>query len=850
MQRGGTDFNAQDLVSRLSSEDPEVTNGVLQVAHSIFKRWRPLFRSDELFTEINHVLSKFGTPFLNLLSSTDAAITQHASNKPALQQHMAVLDTSMKVLHDLSCQDLPDVLADNLDGVASLLEKYLKYENPLLQTDDESEAGQLEFVKSGIFGLLTLYIQKYDGDIKKYLPSYIATSWNLLTGLSPDTKNDILASRAMNFLTRVTASKEYAENFNNEDTLKQVVEKAILPNIALRESDVELFEDEPIEYIRRDLEGADSETRRRAATDFLRQLMEQFQERVTDVTMQYITHYIQEYTSNPTSNWKSKDTAVYLFCSIAAVGTVTSAEGVKTTNSHVNIIDFFQNHIAQDLTSDPSHAILQVDAVKYLYIFRSQLSRDQWSQAFPMLVRHLASQNYVVHTYCAIAVERILVLTNGPHEPVIPRSSVAPLAEDTLKQLFKLITKDTAAEKIQENEFLMRCVMRILIVIREDVLPLVDLLLPYFTNILNIIRHNPSNPRFYYYMFESIGALIRFAAPASPERLESTLYNPFALILQESIEEFMPYVFQLFAALLESNPSGTLSDFYKGLIGPILTPALWQSKGNVPALTRFLCALVSRGADTITSNNQIEPVLGTFQLLISSKAHETYAFDLLETIVESFATSSIFTYFHEIFKMILMRLSSSKTEALTLRFVRLYHFISSSPPTQYHTEPPLHADTVISVFEGIQPAVFVQLYTGIILPDTQKLSRPLDRKIAVISFTKTLADSHAFAEKYAKGWGYTAEALLKLMIDPPVPPAADDLIADQDVDDSSFGVGFTQLRTCKRPPKDPFPEATDMRRWIAGYLNQAAQRNGRLGEFVQQRLSEETRGAFAQLMQA
>ena len=54
----------QDLVSRLTPNNTTVNNGVLQVAHSIFKRWRPLMRSDDLFTEINHVLSRFGEPFL------------------------------------------------------------------------------------------------------------------------------------------------------------------------------------------------------------------------------------------------------------------------------------------------------------------------------------------------------------------------------------------------------------------------------------------------------------------------------------------------------------------------------------------------------------------------------------------------------------------------------------------------------------------------------------------------------------------------------------------------------------------------------------------------------------------
>ena len=57
----------QDLVSRFSDTDPKVNVGVLEVAHSIFVRWRPLYRTDELYTEINHVLNNFGEPYVRLL---------------------------------------------------------------------------------------------------------------------------------------------------------------------------------------------------------------------------------------------------------------------------------------------------------------------------------------------------------------------------------------------------------------------------------------------------------------------------------------------------------------------------------------------------------------------------------------------------------------------------------------------------------------------------------------------------------------------------------------------------------------------------------------------------------------
>lgn len=61
-------MRSQDLVSRLTPDNYKVNNGVLEVAHSIFVRWRPLYRSDALYAEINHVLNTFAVPFLNLLS--------------------------------------------------------------------------------------------------------------------------------------------------------------------------------------------------------------------------------------------------------------------------------------------------------------------------------------------------------------------------------------------------------------------------------------------------------------------------------------------------------------------------------------------------------------------------------------------------------------------------------------------------------------------------------------------------------------------------------------------------------------------------------------------------------------
>lgn len=305
------------------------------------------------------------------------------------------------------------------------------------------------------------------------------------------------------------------------------------------------------------------------------------------------------------------------------------------------------------------------------------MSKSIWQSAFPLLVDHLGYPNHVVYTYAAIAVERTLSLTSATGETMIAREDVVRLAKDLLQHLFKLITKDSAPEKIQENEFLMRCVMRVLIVVRENVRAISDMVLKNFVTITMVIRHNPSNPRFYYYHFEAMGALIRFAASGQSEKFETVLYQPFGDILQANVEEFMPYVFQLFAALLEANPAGALPDTYKGLIGPLLTPALWEQRGNIPALVRLLSSIVPRGADEILKNNRIEPILGIFQLLIASKVNDIHGFDLLEVLLSTFPASTLQNYYTQIVSLMLTRLSNSKTESFTIRFIRFYHFVAA-----------------------------------------------------------------------------------------------------------------------------------------------------------------------------
>src|SRR5271156_1934634 len=481
------DTLVDDLVSRLTPDNIVVNTGVLQVAHSIFSRWRPLFRSDELYTEINHVLTKFAKPYLSLWQSLDAYIESSKSNKEALQQAFNELDLVLRLFYDLSCQDLPPDFADKIGEIAALLLKYLVYDNSLLHTDDDSEAGPLENTKANIFEALSLYVGKYYEDFGSHVRAFVESSWTLLTTTGSEPKNDILVSKALQFLTSVTRINEQAQTFSDSGIQTQIVEKVILPNLTLRDSDIEMFEDEPIEFIRRDLEGSDSETRRRAASDFLRQLSDQFESSVTNIVMTFVARSLQEYANSPQAQWRGKDMAVDLFYATAAKGVPTATHGITNVNGSVDIGKFFSDYLVNDLSNASAQPLLKVDAIKFLYVFRSLITKEQWLQVMSLLVNHLGNPNYCVYTYAAVTVERVLALTDENGKPMIDTAQIAPLAKDLLEHLFSLIEKTPAPEKVQENEFLIRCIMRVLVFLREGVTSVAKISLEHLINITNII---------------------------------------------------------------------------------------------------------------------------------------------------------------------------------------------------------------------------------------------------------------------------------------------------------------------------------------------------------------------------
>lgn len=798
-----------DLVSRLSQEDMIVNRGVLTVAHSIFKRWRPLFRSDELFLEIKMVLDVFTEPFLKLLQLVDEKITQHEKDSQELTLLFEVLLILIKLYYDFNCQDIPEFFEDNVRTGMGIFHKFLSYENPLLDDPEETEhASVLVKVKSAIQELVQLYTTRYDDVFGPMVSEFIQITWNLLTSLSNQPKNDLLVSKSLAFLTAVCRNPSYFELFNNEDAMNNITEHIILPNVILREEDIELFEDDPIEYIRRDLEGSDTETRRRACTDFLNELKEKNESLVTAIVMNHVSKFHEQYLNNPQQSWIYKDLFVYIFTALAINGHMTHT-GVSSTNSLLNVVDFFSNHVYPDLISDTVvHSIIKVDAIKFINTFRNQLSKEQMIELLPVLAQFLESNEYVVYTYAAVTIERILTIRENITSTkfVFSKKDLVGSAEVLLNNLFQLISKQgNTPEKLAENEFLMRAVFRVLQTAEESVKSSYLDFTTKLISIVAIISKNPSNPRFSHYTFEAIGTILSYSDESAILLIDSIMPT-FLNILNEDIQEFIPYVFQILSYFVEKT--SIVPDTIKQMSQLLLTPTAWDLKGNVPAINRLLRCLIQVSPSIYPD---LIPVLGVFQRLIASKAFEVFGFELLESLMIYIEPERLRPYLKEIAVLLLKRLQSSKTDRYVRKLIVFLGTLSIKFGSSF----------VIQFIDQVQDGVFEQIWMSFIVKGVTTIGNPLDRKVALLGVTVMVTSSNDLFEKYPNTIAPTVSALINATLSSNINTLKSEHIDPDHMEEiTTFGSTFSRLISVLEKPYDPSPEVNG-NDGIKQYVSQA-----------------------------
>mmetsp|Transcript_1332 Transcript_1332/g.2876 ORF Transcript_1332/g.2876 Transcript_1332/m.2876 type:complete len:983 (+) Transcript_1332:67-3015(+) len=796
-----------DLIAKFGDGNWDVINGVLLTANSIIKRFRYVQRSDELYADILYVLKRLQEPLTKLFATVVSQLdnAQLANNAAELTARLSALRSINRIFYSLNYQDLPEYFEDHMGEWMAGFAKLLEYKNPILvDEDEEMQPGPIDNVQVSVVQNLNLYGNKDEEPFIPYLPQFTSLVWNLLMTVTPLSKHDALATTSIRFLSSLIGKLMHRKLFEGEGTLREIFVKIVIPNLAIREIDEERFEDDPAEFILSDMESSDTESRRKCTQELLRAMCRQFEAQTTGICSEHVSQMLGQFAADG-DQWKMKDVAIHLMLGIA-IRAESAQFGVSQVNEGVNVMDFFSGHVLTELQEADMtvRPMVKATSIKFVSIFRNQFTKEQFGALMPLLIAHLGSGFVVVQTYAAAAIEKMLTAkVDGPNNTKVSKIGGAEL-KPFLSPLFTGLFSIVDNANLNENEYVMKCVMRALNVAKDDLMEVVQVVLEKLTTALARVAKNPKNPQYNHFLFESIAVLIRAVCTqhsAHTAAFEQFLFPPFQTVLQMEVVEFTPYVFQLLAQILEFRPEGAgLGEAYTSLFPPLLTPTLWERKGNVPALTRLLTAYLNKGPNDLVPH--LLGILGVFQKLVSSKANEQYAFDLLRGIVMYMHQEVFMPRMKDILQILMMKLQQSKTPkyvGLITHFFAL--FIGKFGPQAY-----------LDQLNQLQPGMGLMLLVQVWVPRLQAASPTrLEAKTQMVGLTKLLCETPALLAD-ANGqqiWSQILFCAVKIVCSPDSHLGA--LSAQDNDDDAEIGYDatFSVLHFATRPARDPFPEVQD-----------------------------------------
>ena len=447
------------LIEKLNSQDLVVIVGVLETANSILKRFRYVQKSDALYVKLKYVLETFQEPLLKVLYDVrqhDKGILKSRPSK--LEAAVFCPQTKHPHLFSLNWQDIPEYFEDHMKEWMAEFHHFLSYDNAALRDPhEEDEPDAIDELQTAIVENIKLYAEKYEEEFQPFLQQFTTDVWTLLVSKSTTQKYDRLVTTSIAFLSSITSKPMHRGLFQSPDTLKSICEKIVFPNITLRESDVELFEDNPVDYIRRDIEGSDSDTRRRSACDLVRSLTKNFEDETCKVCMAYIQHLLTSYQSNPASNWAMKDTAINMVIALSVRATVAN-KGASKVSDKIPFIQFAETYI-YPAWETPARAIKITSCSHRLSSssarFATSCPKTTLRSCSPSWQNVISSPNFVVHSYAAHTIERFFSMKTANSADLTPN-----LLQTLLGNIFSAMERPG----YPSNEHLMKCCMRIVVV--------------------------------------------------------------------------------------------------------------------------------------------------------------------------------------------------------------------------------------------------------------------------------------------------------------------------------------------------------------------------------------------------
>ena len=819
-----------------SQRDWSTIEGVLTTANTIFKKYRQAYKSEALYKELKYALDGFATPLLQLtLEAVDALTTATSNNDtPTCVSLLKCIRLVCRIFFSLNSQELPEVFEDDMDKWMGAFHGLLAYENVAL--DGLNEGSPSDAVKAAICDNVNLYIEKNEEEFQRFLNTFVQDVWVLLTKTSLESTKDHLVTSGIKFLTAVANSVHHSL-FAGGDTLRQVCESIVIPNLTFTADDEELFETNHVEYVRRDIEGSDSDTRRRGACELVRALTAKFPDVMAQSVSGYVGALLQQHATDPGSNWKAKDAAVTLVVALLVKSKTASKGATELNELGLSVVDFFNTQIAPELASAARDggagtvgvAVLRADSLKFVTVFRGFLPKQVIAPHLPAIVACLRARENVTHTYAANCLDKLLATreTSAVGAPSKPRFDASDLVSPTRDALFRDLFGVFDMPDSRENEYAMRAFCRVVTVLGDEIKPLATACVAKLASFLAETCANPKNPTFSHFLFEGVAGLTKAAATdaATMAAFETALFPPFQFVLQQDVVEFAPYVFQLLAQMIETRTKSVglrndpLPPAYMGIFPALLAPALWDRQANVVALVRLLEAYLRKAPAEIAAGaeNRLTGVLGVFQKLVASRAQDHQGFFILNAFAECLPLAAWKTHLPAVWGVLFSRLQTSKTPKFTKCLVVFTCLLAAK-----------HGPACVEeTMAAVQPGIFEMIVKSVLTEAAPAVAGAVETKIVAVAGANVLSESAGIKADVAS-WCKFLSAVVATLEKPQEVKDAEAAARGEGADanaeaeaaenEAGYAAAYNALRNAARVDVDPCADVADPKTNLAQKL--------------------------------
>ena len=713
----------------------------MSALHAIVSKYRkPSELLESMAKEYAHLHTTLIGPLLACLSAGSTGINNaiQAQDLDSARASCAFVCKSLDALNDVIWLDLSNEYENDIGNFFKAYSSFLQLRCPPIERSNDSDS--LAEVKLRTLAILTLHVQKYAEESRQFIPTLANDAWNVLRPSNNNNSNnsgkgsdepaeDALVISVIQFLEHI-AHTPFLRGIL-EPMVEPIINTCIMPNVELDDYDVDVFEEDPQDYIEHDVEGADSWTRRRAATELIRALIDGFHDRVGPIFTNALGQMIDGYQSNNQRNWKNKDSAMFLVTALAARGNASSQRGtVGRLTDLVNVPEFYGKHVMPELQvasgQTPSSqlptpvAVLKASAIKFVSTFRQHIPLSEFPTLFGLFAGWVDNNNVVLFSYAAHAIERLLS-DNRVNPDMIDRD----LAGRLLQPLCIRLSKTSIP-----NEFLTRAIAGVAKVCTSAALdPYVGDVVMCLHSYLAEYFKAPSNAQFTHYLFESIAWLIRHCPQYAPQ-IKDVLWQTMMTILQQNVLEMMPYVLQIVAQLLDTVQPGTdLPNDYTQLLQPLLSPVFLQEKGNIPAIVRLVGSFLRQGGNAISQQQQA--VSRMFEVccnLILSKQTDTDGFNMLVGLTLHLTQQACDQFIIKVWHAIMQRLQGSRTP----KFEKACVIGCAAIVSKYGGEG------MAQMMEGIQNGLYIMFCNRFIALSAASATSRFGKKCALILLRETM----------------------------------------------------------------------------------------------------------------